>query len=255
LPVVRPPVAQTPVEQPPVAQICPEDESRLCSECSARPLSMCAGVPDSELRVLEQAITNLHIKPRGTILDEGEPALHMFNVTAGTVKVYKLLPDGRRQIIGFLMAGDFLGFAVRDSYAYSAEAVTPVRLCRFPRKKLDELFSRYPMMEKRLLRLAANELAVAQDLMLLLGRKTAKERLATFLLLLSDRAKRLGAAANPVALPMSRTDIADYLGLTTETVSRAFTQLRNSKLIRLDTTNQALLLDPVTLREITEGAA
>ena len=238
-----------------MAQICPEDESRLCADCSARPLSMCAGVPDADLMVLERSITDLHIEPRGAIVDEGEPALHMFNVTAGTVKIYKLLPDGRRQIIGFLMAGDFLGLAVRQSYAYSAEAVTPVRLCRFPRKKLEELFERYPMMEKRLLGLAATELAVAQDLMLLLGRKTAKERLASFLLMLSDRAKRLGHTSNPVALPMSRTDIADYLGLTTETVSRAFTQLRNRKMIRLETTSQALLLDPEGLRAITEGGA
>lgn len=238
---------------PPSARACPEDESRLCADCIARPWSMCAGVPDSELMTLERAVTDLHVDPRGAIVDEGEPAQHMFNVTAGTVKVYKLLPDGRRQIIGFLMAGDFIGLAVRQSYAYSAEAVTPVRLCRFPRKKLEELFERYPSMEKRLLGLAANELAVAQDLMLLLGRKTAKERLATFLLMLSDRARRLGMPSNPVALPMSRTDIADYLGLTTETVSRAFTQLKNLKLIRLETTSQAQILDTEALRDLTEG--
>lgn len=229
------------------------DEGHLCADCTARRWSMCAGVPNFDFMVLERAVSDLHVEPRGAIVGEGEPAQHMFNVTAGTVKVYKLLPDGRRQIIGFLMAGDFIGLAVRQSYAYSAEAVTQVRLCRFPRKKLEELFERYPSMEKRLLALAANELAVAQDLMLLLGRKTAKERLATFLLMLSDRAARLGMPSNPVSLPMGRTDIADYLGLTTETVSRAFTQLKKFKLIRLDTTSQVQILDVQALRDLTEG--
>jgi CRP/FNR family transcriptional regulator len=174
-------------------------------------------------------------------------------VTDGCVKVYKLLPDGRRQIIGFLFAGDFLGLAVTEVYAYSAEAVTESSLCRFPRRKLEDLMERFPRMERRLLGVASNELAIAQDQMLLLGRKTAKERLVTFLLMLSDRARERGQVSNPVSLPITRHDIGDYLGLTTETVSRSFTQLKSDGLIEPAPSNHVTMLDHDALREIAAG--
>lgn len=224
-----------------------------CQDCDARPHSVCAGVPDQGIRELEANVTHVTTPARGSILMEGDAAQHMFNVTSGTVRVYKLLPDGRRQVIGFLMTGDFLGFAVRDVYAYSAEAVTEVSLCRFSRPRMESLLQKFPGMEKRLLGMAANELAIAQDLMLLLGRKTARERLASFLLMLSDRLKRLGRATNPLPLPMSRSDIADYLGLTTETVSRAFTQFKNDGLIALEGADTVRLTDLDGLQDIAGG--
>ncbi|MFD2264983.1 Crp/Fnr family transcriptional regulator [Lacibacterium aquatile] len=224
-----------------------------CQDCDARPHSVCAGVPEHGIADLEANVTHMSVEPRGAILMEGDPAHHMFNVTSGTVRVYKLLPDGRRQVIGFLMTGDFLGFAVRDAYAYSAEAVTEVSLCRFSRPRMEALLQKFPGMEKRLLGLAANELAIAQDLMLLLGRKTARERLASFFLMMVERLTRLGRTGNPLPLPMSRSDIADYLGLTTETVSRAFTQFRNDGLIALEGTDTVRLTDLAGLQEIADG--
>jgi CRP/FNR family transcriptional regulator len=232
--------------------LCPPSHND-CTDCGARSHSVCAGVPDAGLADLEATVTSLTLSARSPILHEGDPATHMFNVTSGTVRVYKLLPDGRRQVIGFLMTGDFLGFAVRDAYAYSAEAVTEVSICRFPRKGLDRLLLTYPSMERRLLSMAANELAVAQDLMVLLGRKTARERLASFLLMLADRQVRLGHSDNPIPVPMSRSDIADYLGLTIETVSRTFTHFRNESLLSLDTPDSVKVLNRADLQAIALG--
>lgn len=204
-----------------------------CAACAVRGLTVCAPLSPAGLSEVESLSTHLVLEPGQTLFDEGEPADHVFNMTEGTLKVFKLLPDGRRQVTGFLFAGDFLGLASQDTYAFSAEAVTPARLCRFQRRQLDGLLNRHPEMERRLLSKASHELAEAQEQMLLLGRKTAKERVASFLLLLARRAAQRGAAVDPVSVPMSRTDIADYLGLTTETVSRTFTRLKSDGLIKL----------------------
>ena len=112
---------------------------------------------------------------------------------------------------------------------------------------------RFPKVEQRLLNIASNELAAAQDQMLLLGRKTAKEKIASFLLLLARRARQRGQSESPVAVPMSRNDIGDFLGLTTETVSRTFTQLKQSNLIRLLPAGKVELSGRAELEDIAGG--
>jgi CRP/FNR family transcriptional regulator len=126
-------------------------------------------------------------------------------------------------------------------------------LCRFPRRKLESLLERFPKMEKRLLGMASHELAAAQEQMLVLGRKTAKEKVATFLLALAGRAEQRGQPGNPVSVPMSRADIGDYLGLTTETVSRTFTHLRGHGLVVLQSGGKVEMTDRAGLQEIAEG--
>ncbi|MEE8535027.1 MAG: cyclic nucleotide-binding domain-containing protein [Kiloniellales bacterium] len=227
--------------------------SSPCSACAVRQLTFCAPLDQQELHQLSAIVTSTELVPRDPLFDEGEPAEYMFNVTAGTMKIYKLLPDGRRQVTGFLFAGDFLGLANNETYAYSAEAVTHVALCRFPRRKLERLLERYPKLEKRLLSMASHELAAAQEQMLLLGRKTAKEKIVSFLLSLGERATRRGQNGNPVNVSMSRTDIGDYLGLTTETVSRTFTQLKGAGLISLRPGGKVQLSDTEALTDIAEG--
>ena len=224
-----------------------------CEACMVRHLTFCAPLDQQELHHLNAIVTGLELVPGDPLFDEEEPANHMFNVTAGTMKVYKLLPDGRRQITGFLFAGDFLGLANNETYAYSAEAITHVALCRFPRRKLEALLERFPKLEKRLLGMASHELAAAQEQMLLLGRKTAKEKIVSFLLNLSERALRRGQTGNPVAVTLSRNDIGDYLGLTTETVSRTFTHLKGAGLISLQPGGKVLLSDVEALQDIAEG--
>lgn len=181
---------------------------------------------------------------------EGEPAESFFNITSGTAKLYKLLPDGRRQITGFAGPGHFLGLAVSSTYAFSAEAIEPVRFCRFSRSKLRGLLVDFPKLEQRLLEVAATELVAAQEQMLLLGRKTAKERLASFLLMQMG----LGAEAlTQITLPMTRGDIADYLGLTIETVSRTLSRLRADRLIDIPTTNDVVVRSRAALEQLAGG--
>ena len=153
-----------------------------CSTCEARALSICNAIPDADLARLSSIAAVTEVAAGQGFIDEGEPATCFFNITAGTAKLFKLLPDGRRQITGFVGPGQFLGLAVSDTYAFSAEAIEPVRYCRFQRAALRTLLDDFPLMEKRLLEVASNELVAAQEQMLLLGRKTARERLASFLL-------------------------------------------------------------------------
>lgn len=218
-----------------------------CQACAVRSLSVCAVLDNRELEQLAAITTSLQYSPRETLFYEGDTADNVFNVTAGAIKLYKLLPDGRRQITGFVFPGDFLGIAFHNRYAYTAEAITGGTVCRFPRHKLETLLSELPALERRLLETASNELAAAQDQMLLLGRKSAQERLATFLLSVSRRAQRHGRNTTMLELPMSRSDIGDYLGLTIETISRAFTKLRKADYIALPDTHHVELRDMTAL--------
>lgn len=227
--------------------------SSPCGACTVRHLTLCAPLEQRELSEISKIVASVELDPGEALFDEGEEAPYVYSVTAGTMKLYKLLPDGRRQVTGFLHAGDFLGLAARNLYAYSAEAVTHAMLCRFPRKRLEELLERFPKMERRLLGMAGHELLAAQEQMLLLGRKTAKEKLASFLLTLSRRAEQRGQPANPISLPMSRSDIGDFLGLTTETISRSFTLLKTSGLIGLKPGGKVELTDRERLEELAEG--
>jgi len=228
-------------------------EIHPCGACPVRSLTVCAALEEEELSRLADIVQTQRIDASQTIFSEGDPAGNMFNVTAGTVKLYKLLPDGRRQITGFLFSGDFMGLAINERYAYSAETVTATSVCRFPRRKMDQLMDEFPKLQRRLFSLASNELAAAQDQMLLLGRKAAREKIASFLLSLAQRAVRRGQKDNPVHVPMSRADIADFLGLTTETVSRTFTQLKAAGLIRLLEGGKVQLVNKTALYDMAEG--
>jgi CRP/FNR family transcriptional regulator len=186
-----------------------------------------------------------------TFLHEGDPAAMFFTITEGTVELVKLLSDGRRAILGFLFRGDIFGFSAEDSYDYNAEAVTPLILRRFPRRQLQRMYSDFPGMESQILKLVSRELAIAQDHMVLLGRKSAHERVASFLLMLFHR---IGRRDGWIELPMSRADIADYLGLTTETVSRVFTVLKASGCI-VSSCSRVRISDVEALAELAGGVA
>jgi CRP/FNR family transcriptional regulator len=224
-----------------------------CAACEARQLSVCNAIPDADLARLATIAVVTEVSAGQCFIGEGEPANSFFNITAGTAKLFKLLPDGRRQITGFVATGHFLGLAVSDTYAFGAEAIERVRYCRFPRAKLRTLLDDFPLMEKRLLEVAANELVAAQEQMLLLGRKTARERLASFLLLQSRQGMPCGHLRQRFWLPMTRSDIADYLGLTIETVSRTLTRLRAEGLITIMSQSELAIRDPVGLESLAGG--
>ncbi|GBQ64045.1 cAMP-binding transcriptional regulator [Ameyamaea chiangmaiensis NBRC 103196] len=220
-----------------------------CSRCGARKASVCNAIGDPDLDRLAASVVHMTVPPGCSFIEDGAEATDFFNITSGTAKLFKLLPDGRRQITGFATAGHFLGLAVGDHYAFGAEAIDTVHLCRFSRPRMTRLMDDFPRLERRLLEEASNELVVAQNQMLLLGRKTARERVATFLL------ERLRNAEEDdvLVLPMTRTDIADYLGLTIETVSRTLSALRKEGLIADAGSHNLRLLDADRLADIAEG--
>ena len=187
--------------------------------------------------------------PHDLVFQQGEPADSLFQVSAGALKLYKLTPDGRRQIVGFAVEGDILGLVGGEEYPSSAEALTDCRIVRLSAAKLYRLAAEQPLLGRRLLNQARTELAAAQEQMLLLGRLNPLERVASFLLRLSqqrDDSERL-------ELPMSRQDIADYLGLTIETVSRCFTKLRKAGIIELPRASEVVLRDGDRLEDLASG--
>jgi CRP/FNR family transcriptional regulator, anaerobic regulatory protein len=224
-----------------------------CSACDARAASVCRAVPNEKLQRLADCLTVKHYEAGETLVFDGDSASHVYNITSGSVKVFRSLADGRRAITGFLFRGDFLGLVGSDVFSFGAEALESVQLCRFPRKAFRELLMQLPELEAELLDRASHELEAAQDQLLLLSRKTALERVASFILRLEERARERGETG-PVHFTMIRADMADYLGLTTETVSRSFSKLKRDGFIQLVEGNAAQIVRRERLEAVAEGA-
>jgi CRP/FNR family transcriptional regulator len=221
-----------------------------CRGCPVRDSALC-GVLDAEsLRNFRRLGCCVELRAGESLFREGDQALSVFTVTEGMLKSYRILPDGRRQVTGFHMPGDFVGTNVEEVHAFTVEAIDDCRLCAFPVGRFEDFAEEHQPMERELYVIAARELAQARKQMVLLGRKTAVERMASFFLALSERSR----GSDVVDLPMSRSDVADYLGLTKETVSRVLADLKSSRVIRLQAIDRIEILDPARLRQIAAGA-
>ncbi|MBL8894528.1 MAG: Crp/Fnr family transcriptional regulator [Rhizobiales bacterium] len=207
-----------------------------CRQCTVRHRAVCGAMDEEQLAKLS-AIAHRRKVPVGQIImSDQEPASFFANIISGTIKLTKTTADGRQQIVGLLFPPDFLGRAFRRSNPYFAEAASDLEICVFPKDAFERLAGDYPELEHRLFERALDELDAAREWMLLLGRKTAEEKVADFLYLLARRSRMTHCADHATAsfeLPLSRADIADYLGLTIETVSRQLTRLKTSGIIRL----------------------
>ncbi|MET4323166.1 CRP/FNR family nitrogen fixation transcriptional regulator [Bradyrhizobium sp. JR4.1] len=180
------------------------------------------------------------------IYGEEEPAEHVYQVVVGAVRTYKMFSDGRRQIGAFHLPGDVFGLESRQTHRFAAEAIinTSVRLLK--RASLERVAGTDVKVARKLWDMTAGELRHAEDHMLLLGRKTAMERVATFLLQMDRRL----AVAGMMALPMCRRDVGDYLGLTVETVSRALSQLHVEGILGFCGARQIVLRNRQRLRNL-----
>ena len=203
-------------------------------ERAGRSLGGLNGAAADRLASISRTVTLQAGRP---VMMEGAPAAELFSVSHGIVSVFKLMPDGRRQITGFLYPGSFLGvtFNAATTYAYSADALTAVTLRAYPRRDFERLLDDVPGVRRAFIAAMADELTEAQDRMLLLAHRSASERLACFLLTLARRQTGSGGeVASAVYIPMRGSDIADYLGLTAETVSRTLAVFRRKGIIRAD---------------------
>jgi CRP/FNR family transcriptional regulator, anaerobic regulatory protein len=186
-----------------------------------------------ELRELQKLAIQLHFRAGKTIFSEGEWADNVFGLSQGVVRLYKLLQDGRRQILTFALPGEFLGMPLADRHTFSADAIGEVALCRFSRSELTKFVQSSPGVMRLMVEFAARELDKAQDQLLLLGNGSAEEKVAMFLVNWRNRLARFSAFSETVPLPMRRQDIADFLGLKLETVSRTLAKLEQKNVIRL----------------------
>lgn len=252
-------MSAVPERKTPLATLPARDVPRLpahhpCASCSVRDTAVCGVLDCVELAEFKNSGCTQRLEAGQSLFFEGDPATQIYNVTEGALKLTKLLPDGRRQVLGFTLPGDFLGISLGGNHAYGAEAVQRTRLCRFQRSRFAEFAESHPHLEREVYKVAAHELAAAQAQMLLLGRKSALERVASFLLHLEQRQRKVaGDKSHQVDLPMTRAEIADYLGLTKETVSRVLTELKSRRLIRLVSLSRVVLLDRQALSDLAEG--
>lgn len=236
-------------------QLDPLPTGHPCQGCEVRDKAVCCVLDCGDLAQFKSLGSTIRLTAGQALFHEGDAATRVFSLTSGTLKLYKLLADGRRQIMGFMHPGDFLGISVDDEHAFTAEAMEDAQLCWFPRGRFDDFVESHSEMERELYLLAAHELGAAQRQLVLLGRKTATERLASFLLSLSERAAAAHGRAEIVRLPMSRSDIADYLGLTKETVSRVLSSFRSDRVVRLQTLGTVEILDREELELLAEAGA
>ena len=186
-----------------------------------------------ELRELQRLATQVYFRSGKTIFSERELADNVFGLSQGIVRLYKLLPDGRRQVVAFALPGDFLGMPLADRHNFSADAIGEVALCRFSREELTKFIQSSPSIMRLMIEFAIRELDMAQDQLLLLGNGSAEEKVAIFLVSWRNRLARITAFSETVPLPMRRQDIADFLGLKLETVSRTLAKLEQKNAIRV----------------------
>jgi CRP-like cAMP-binding protein len=205
---------------------------------------------DGERDILEMLGTVSTVRAGAEIYREGDAAVAWYRVQSGVLRTCKLLPDGRRQIEGFLFAGDFFGLETRTEHNFAAEAITSATVVRYSRPRLTAAAVNNLRLAARLLDVTLEQLDKVNNRLLLLGRKTAEEKLASFLLEMLDRSHD----ADAIDLAMSRTDIADYLGLTIETVSRTFSTMKHEGVIALPCAQHVKILDRDALEEMSGDA-
>lgn len=218
----------------------------LCASCEARHRGICGALEPDQLVTLARTSSKHRMEEGGELVGDAERIDSYSNVLSGVVKLTKTLSDGRQQIVGLQFAPDFLGRPFKTESAINAEAATDVALCSFPKAAIERMIKVSPELEHRLFQQTLRELDEARTWMVTLGRKTSAEKVASFLLLI---ARHIDPTADPdreqaaFDLPLTRADIADFLGLTIETVSRQITKLRTSGVIQVENNRHIIVPD------------
>jgi len=213
----------------------------------SRPAQGARKAPD-EFAALDRLGAVVTLKRDETLFREGDAAQYYFKVVQGAVRSCKLLRDGRRHVGDFYLPGDFIGLDAEQDYIFTAEAIADATVVRYSRRSVEALAAQEPKIGRRLLSLACHSLNAAQQQMLLLSRKTAEERIASFLMGIAEK-----KGGMQVTLPMTRTDIGDHLGLTMETVSRALAHLKHEGVIELKSSHDVRIRDREALADLAEA--
>lgn len=225
--------------------------SKNCADCPIRHRAVCASCEAEELAQLENIKYYRSFSAGQTIVWAEEDLEFVASLVEGTAVIEQSMEDGRKQTVGLLLPSDFIGRPGRQRAVFTVTAVTDVTLCCFRRAQFEKLLETTPHIAQRLLEMALDELDAAREWMLLLGRKTAREKIATLLLMVQRRETAPGggkAIPTTVHLPLTREAMADYLGLTIETVSRQLTQLRKDGLISIEGARRVTIPDVPALQ-------
>ena len=215
---------------------------KLCTSCVARHQGVCGALRETELATLAKSSGKRHIKAGGLMIAEADPVLTYSNIMSGVAKLSKTLPDGRQQIVELQFAPDFVGRPFDEESHLNIEAATDVHVCTFPKGVFERMLNENPEMKNRIFQQTLRQLDETREWLVTLGRKTAREKIASFLVFIARHARpatydehgiEVKAAPTPqnsivIELPLSRADMADFLGLTIETVSRQLTSLRKT---------------------------
>ncbi|MCP4989490.1 MAG: fumarate/nitrate reduction transcriptional regulator Fnr [Colwellia sp.] len=233
---------------------CSSAQHIKCQNCNISELCLPFSLNDKELNTLDEIIDRKRPIHKGDkIFSDGQELHSLFAIRSGTFKTFTVNEQGEEQITGFHLAGDLLGFdaIVESEHPSFAQALETSMVCEIPYVNLDELSNTMPKLKKQVLRLMSNEIKTDQEMLTLLNRKNAEQRVATFLVSLSERYHARGLSAAEFRLTMTRSDIGNYIGLTVETISRLLNRFHKSGLIKVD----GKLISIIDIDSLTDTAA
>ena len=226
-----------------------------CKDCSLASLCLPLSLNLEDMDALDEIVKRGRPLKKGEFLfRQGDAFNSVFAVRSGALKTFSLSDSGDEQITGFHLPSELVGLSGMDSETYpvSAVALETTSVCEIPFERLDELSVQLPQLRRQLMRIMSREIRDDQQMMLLLSKKTADERIATFLVNLSARFRARGFSANQFRLAMSRNEVGNYLGLAVETVSRVFTRFQQNKLLEAEG-KEVHILDPIELCALAGG--
>lgn len=230
-----------------------------CAKCVVRNRAICSGLSPDELLALGQKGRKQSVKRGQTLVWEGDDSLVVANVITGVLKLSVSTADGREQIVGIVFPSDFIGRPFGKESPYSVTALSDAEVCVFHRSTFDQFAREHPELQHKLLQRTLIELDDARQWMMLLGKKTAEERIATLLIRISERLSSEGCTTpafnlDEFELPMDRQQMADILGLTIETVSRQLTRIKSRGVIALPDRRRVIINDRAALQNLAEAA-
>lgn len=231
---------------------CPHNPSISCGNCRLGSICLPLALEHDDVVKLDEIVERGRPLQRSEHLyRENDRFVSVYAVRSGSLKAYRLTDDGQEQVTGFYFPGEIIGMdgISKDQYASSAKALETTAVCEIPFDRLGELSTRVPSLQRHFFQLMSQEITEDQQLITLLSKNSAEERLAALLLSISARNSRRKLSATSFRLPMSRTDIGNYLGLTVETVSRLFSRFSKNQLIQVDN-KEITLLDLDRLKEV-----
>lgn len=227
----------------------PDPSSQVWSFTGKRSIASPADF-DDDLLALQRTGSKIRFDRGETVFNEGDPAEHSYRVVSGAVRLCKHMVDGRRQIAQFLLPGDYFSFVDMTEHSFTAEAVCDVVLVCYPQRQITRMTEERSGLRRFFGSLLSRRVRDVQNHLVLLGRQTAKEKVASFLVMLIERE---GAESSRLSVPMSRQDIADYLGLTIETVCRVLSAMKRKKLIDIPGVHELTIRDSEALYALAEG--